>query len=63
MDSGCSGCNTENWCGKQDYTSPKSGCPCYSCLIKVVCLSGCENYNDWMIKAEHDIKRKRGLHA
>lgn len=59
---GCSGCHTKNWCCNQKYRLPKSDCPCYGCLIKVMCLIGCKNYNDWMIKVEHNTKHKRALY-
>ncbi len=51
----CDGCFTKGKCivsrtnwGKYYYTERiESRCPCYMCLVKVVCEGGCNDYSDF----------------
>ncbi len=60
MDDKCGGCRTEKWCRTQRYNWSRSDCPCYTCLVKPICTLGCEDYNKWSIKVEHNVKYERG---
>ena len=59
MKENCKGCLIEGACGYKHAAKTKK-CPCMICLVKGVCSSPCEEYNQFMtiVDKEEDEKWK-----
>lgn len=52
---GCKGCITlsqEGYCFSQfiPYISETLQCPCLTCIVKVVCMASCKEFNEYSRK-------------
>jgi len=56
----CRGCLGElNDCLFAEY-SKRFKCPCFICIVKVMCKGICNDFNDFMTRYSEDTETKKG---
>ena len=40
----CKGCSVYNLCDINKDINPITECPCYTCIVKPICVEGCPEY-------------------
>ena len=57
----CTGCNVIEGCGLINYILKDIACPCFECLIKVMCTEACKNFHDFeekcIVKMDNEIRK------